>query len=190
MNMQKKCIASLIMAVSSASLMSCASNQDAALDSAAHRPIVVDSYSTPSAAELYAQRYQSTITQVTTGAQRRFVNCADDCLGVTLKTLVANLNAAVARRAQQTLRAGPRAGIASTTLSASDTVALDTSTRTLSGVAARPAEARVARVVASNASKVKAPGVETTVGIGPPAKDAKHSARIDQEHAEDIGEPK
>lgn len=72
---------------------------------AVYPPIVVDAYNTPSAAELYAQRYRSSVTQVKAGADHRFVTCEQSCPGATPKTPVATLNAAVARRAQQNLQA-------------------------------------------------------------------------------------
>ncbi|MBU2676615.1 MAG: hypothetical protein KJP16_05975 [Gammaproteobacteria bacterium] len=93
------------MAASGLLLGACASNQSDKLAVAVHPPIVVDGYNTPSAAELYAQRYQSSVTQVKAGDDDRFVTCEQSCPGVTPKTPVATLNAAVVRRAQQNLQA-------------------------------------------------------------------------------------
>jgi len=93
------------MAASGLLLAACASNQSDKLAVAVYPPIVVDGYNTPSAAELYAQRYQSSVTQVKAGDDHRFVTCEQSCPGVTPKTPVATLNAAVARRAQQNLQA-------------------------------------------------------------------------------------
>ena len=105
MNMRKRCTTFLTMAASGLLLAACASNQSDKLAVAAYPPIVVDGYTTPSAAELYAQRYQSSVTQVKAGDDHRFVTCEQSCPGVTPKTTVATLNAAVARRAQQNLQA-------------------------------------------------------------------------------------
>ncbi|MEX2258978.1 MAG: hypothetical protein WD672_09750 [Woeseia sp.] len=82
-------------------LAACASNQPAKLAVATYPPIVVDGYNTPSAAELYAQRYQASVTQVKAGDDHRFVTCEQSCPAATPKTPVATLNAAVARRAHQ-----------------------------------------------------------------------------------------
>ena len=105
MNTRKKCTTFLIMAASGLLSAACASNQSDKLAAAVYPPIVVDGYNTPSAAELYAQRYQSPVTQVKAGDDHRFVTCEQSCPGVTPKTPVATLNAAVARRAQQNLQA-------------------------------------------------------------------------------------
>ena len=105
MNMRKRCTTFLTMAASGLLLAACASNQSDNFAVAVYPPIVVDSYNTPSAAELYAQRYQSSVTQVKAGDDHRFVTCEQSCPGVTPKTTVATLNAAVARRAQQNLQA-------------------------------------------------------------------------------------
>ena len=105
MNMRKRCTTFLIMAASGLLLAACASNQLDKRAAAVYPPIVVDGYNTPSAAELYAQRYQSPVTQVKAGDDHRFVTCEQSCPGVTPKTPVANLNAFVARRAQQNLQA-------------------------------------------------------------------------------------
>ena len=93
------------MAASGLLLAACASNQSDKHAVAVYPPIVVDGYNTPSAAELYAQRYQSSVTQVETGDDPRFVTCEQSCPGATPKTPVADLNAAVARRAQQNRQA-------------------------------------------------------------------------------------
>jgi hypothetical protein len=93
------------MAASGLLLAACASNQSDKLAVAVYPPIVVDGYNTPSAAELYAQGYQSSVTQVKAGDEHRFVTCEQSCPGATPKTPVATLNAAVARRAQQNLQA-------------------------------------------------------------------------------------
>ncbi len=105
MNTRKKCTTFLIMAASALLSAACASNQSGKLAVAVHPPIVIDGYNTPSAAELYAQAYQSSVTQVKAGDDHRFVTCAQSCPGATPKTPVANLNAVVARRAQQNLQA-------------------------------------------------------------------------------------
>lgn len=105
MNMRKRCTTFLIMAASGLLLAACASNQSNNLAGAVHPPLVVDGYNTPSAAELYAQRYRSSATQVRAGDDHRFVICGQSCPGATPKTPVATLNAAVARRAQQNLQA-------------------------------------------------------------------------------------
>ncbi len=105
MNMRKRCTTFLTMAASGLLLAACASNQSDKLAAAVYPPIVVDGFNTPSAAELYAQRYQSSVTQVKAGDDHRFVTCEQSCPGVTPKTTVATLNAAVARRAQQNLQA-------------------------------------------------------------------------------------
>lgn len=105
MNMRKRCTTFLIMAASGLLLAACASNQPNKLSVAVHPPIVVDGYNAPSAAELYAQRFQSSVKQVKAGDDHRFVTCEQSCPGVTPKTTVATLNAAVARRAQQNLQA-------------------------------------------------------------------------------------
>ncbi|HNP65297.1 MAG TPA: hypothetical protein PKH39_15275 [Woeseiaceae bacterium] len=86
-------------------MAACASNQPNKLSVAVHPPIVVDGYNAPSADELYAQRFQSSVKQVKAGDDHRFVTCEQSCPGVTPKTTVATLNAAVARRAQQNLQA-------------------------------------------------------------------------------------
>jgi hypothetical protein len=88
----------LIVAASSAALAACAANR--AEQPAAHPGFVVDNYNTPSAADLYAERYQATVTQVVAGGKHQFVNCEHTCPGATPKTPIASLNAAVARRAQ------------------------------------------------------------------------------------------
>lgn len=105
MTMQKRCTTLLTMAVSGLLLAACASNQPDKLAVTAYPPIVVDGYNTPSAAELYAQRYQASVTQVQAGDDHRFVTCEQSCPGATPKTPVANLNAAVARRVQQNQQA-------------------------------------------------------------------------------------
>jgi hypothetical protein len=107
------------MAASGLLLAACASNQTDKLAVAVYPPIVVDAYNTPSAAELYAQRYQSSVTQVKAGDDHRFVACEQSCPGATPKTPVATLNAAVARRAQQNLQAN-RAPMAATPLAETD----------------------------------------------------------------------
>ena len=93
------------MAASGLLLAACALNQSDKLAVAVYPPIVVDGYNTPSAAELYAQRYRSSATQVRAGDDHRFVTCEQSCPGATPKTPVATLNAAVARRAQRNLQA-------------------------------------------------------------------------------------
>ena len=105
MTMRKRCTTFLTMAASGLLLAACASNQSDNFAVAVYPPIVVDGYNTPSAAELYAQRYRSSVTQVKAGADHRFVTCEQSCPGATPKTPVATLNAAVARRAQQNLQA-------------------------------------------------------------------------------------
>ena len=105
MNMRKRCTTFLIMAASGLLLAACASNQSDKLAAAVYPPIVVDGYNAPSAAELYAQRYQSSAAQVRAGDDHRFVTCEQSCPGATPKTPLANLNAVVARRAQQNLQA-------------------------------------------------------------------------------------
>ena len=105
MNMRKRCTTFLIMAASGLLLAACASNQPNKLSVAVDPPIVVDGYNAPSAAELYAQRYQSSAAQVRAGDDHRFVTCEQSCPGATPKTPLANLNAVVARRAQQNLQA-------------------------------------------------------------------------------------
>ena len=105
MNMRKRCTTFLTMAASGLLLAACASNQSDNFAVAVYPPIVVDGYNTPSAAELYAQHYQSSVTQVKAGDDHRFVMCEKPCPGATPKTPVATLNAAVARRAQQNLQA-------------------------------------------------------------------------------------
>tara|TARA_R110002049_G_scaffold20717_5_gene75914 strand:- start:465 stop:881 length:417 start_codon:yes stop_codon:yes gene_type:complete len=103
------------MAASGVLLAACASNPSEKLAVAVHPPVVVDAYNTPSAAELYAQRYRSSVTQVKAGADHRFVTCEQSCPGATPKTPLATLNAAVARRAQQNLQAN-RAPVTATPL--------------------------------------------------------------------------
>ena len=105
MTMRKRCTTFLTMAASGLLLAACASNQSDKLSVAAYPSIVVDGYNAPSAAELYAQRYQSSAAQVRAGDDHRFVTCEQSCPGATPKTPVANLNAVVARRAQQNLQA-------------------------------------------------------------------------------------
>ena len=105
MNTRKKCTTLLIMAASALLSAACASNQPNKLSVAVHPPIVIDGYNAPSAAELYAQRYQSSAAQVKAGDDHRFVTCEQSCPGATPKTPVATLNAAVARRAQRNLQA-------------------------------------------------------------------------------------
>ncbi len=105
MTMRKKCTTFLTMAASGVLLAACASNPSDKLAVAVHPPIVVDAYNTPSAAELYAQRYRSSVTQVRAGDDHRFVTCEQSCPGATPKTSVVTLNAAVARRARQNLHA-------------------------------------------------------------------------------------
>ena len=105
MTMQKRCTTLLTVAASGLLLAACASNPSDKLAVAVYPPIVVDAYNTPSAAELYAQRYQSSVTQVKAGDDHRFVTCEQSCPGATPKTPVATLNAAVARRAQRNLQA-------------------------------------------------------------------------------------
>ena len=105
MTTRKRCTTFLIMAASGVLLAACASNPSDKLAVAVYPPIVVDAYNTPSAAELYAQRYQSSVTQVKAGDDHRFVTCEQSCPGATPKTPVATLNAAVARRAQRNLQA-------------------------------------------------------------------------------------
>jgi hypothetical protein len=112
-------MAFLITVASSALLAACASNRADTAAVSSHPPIVVDSYHTPSAAEIYAQRYQSTATQIRAGGNHRFVTCEDACAGATLKTPVATFSASVARRAQQNLRAS-KAKIAAMALEGSD----------------------------------------------------------------------
>ena len=115
MTMRKKCTTFLIMAASGLQLAACASHQSDKLAVTVYPPVVVDGYNTPTAAELYAQRYQSSVTQLRAGDDRRFVTCEQSCPGATPKTPVAALNAAVARRAQQNLQAN-RAPITATSL--------------------------------------------------------------------------
>ena len=105
MTMRKRCTTFLTMAASGLLLAACASNQSDKPAVTVYPPIVVDGYNTPSAAELYAQRYRSSVTQVRAGADHRFVTCEQSCPGATPKTPVASLNAAVARRARQNLQA-------------------------------------------------------------------------------------
>ena len=105
MTMRKRCTTFLTMAASGLLLAACASNQLDKLPVSVYPPIVVDTYNTPTAAELYAQRYQSSVTQLRAGDDHRFVMCAQLCPGATPKTPVATLNAVVARRAQQNLQA-------------------------------------------------------------------------------------
>lgn len=92
------------MAASTAALAACAANRGEPPVTAAHPGIVVDNYNTPSAADLYAQRYQATVTQVVAGGKHQFVNCEHTCPGATPKTPIASLNAVVARRAQADLQ--------------------------------------------------------------------------------------
>ncbi|MDX1487046.1 MAG: hypothetical protein R3268_02520 [Acidiferrobacterales bacterium] len=109
---QKKSIALIGTVASNLLLAACAPHQPAP-DAADHPPMVVAEVSPPSAADLYAQRYPSSFAQVATGGKHRFVSCDPLCPGATPKTPLSSLNAAVAKRAQQTVLA--EKALASTT---------------------------------------------------------------------------
>lgn len=184
MSMQKRCTALLITAASSALLVSCASSRDVAAAAATHQPIVVDNYNTPSAAELYAQRFPSSVMQVTKGEQYRFVSCADSCSGATPKTPTTNLYAEIVRRAQANLQARSRAAISSETVTVvnpvpTKTVSPDVSIRSSSAAAPKLLTAVSAREAARDANQVTAPSArkiaDATVTL--PAEDTTHTRR-------------
>lgn len=95
----------LLSAVASGLLLAACAPHQPAPNGAEHPPMVVTSVNPLSAADLYAQRYPSSFTQVTTGGKQRFVNCDPSCPGATPKTPLSSLNAAVAKRAQQNVLA-------------------------------------------------------------------------------------
>lgn len=96
----KKSIAPLIVAASAASLAACAADRERAPESP-YPPMVIDSYHTPSPAELYAQRFRVTTAQVSVGEAVHFVRCGDECPGATPKTPVASIQSAVVRAVTQ-----------------------------------------------------------------------------------------
>lgn len=99
MSMRKKCTKYLIVAASSALMASCVSNQSAIRPAAVSRPMLIASADTVSAADLYAQRYASSATQIRTNGKQHFVRCETSCPGATPKTPIEKVMAAVTRRA-------------------------------------------------------------------------------------------
>ena len=99
MSMRKKCTTFLIVAVSSALLASCASNQSGNAKAAASRPMLIASAETFSAADHYARRYASSATQIQSDGKHHFVSCEPLCPGATPKTPISKVMATVARRA-------------------------------------------------------------------------------------------
>jgi hypothetical protein len=69
--------------------------------------MLVDNYRAPSAAELYAQRFQASVAQLSVDDARRFVLCREECPAATPKTPVATLNAAVLQRVRSSRRTQP-----------------------------------------------------------------------------------
>lgn len=104
MPMRKKSIAPLITAASALCLGACSGARPA--PEPAHPPMLIDSYHTPTSAELYAERYRAAAAQVAVGATVRFIRCGDDCPGATPKTAVADVHAAVARALKRQQRTG------------------------------------------------------------------------------------
>lgn len=104
MPMRKKSIAPLITAASVLCLGACSGARPA--PEPAHPPMLIDSYHTPTAAELYAERYRAAAAQVAVGETVRFIRCGDDCPGATPKTAVADVHAAVARALKRQQRSG------------------------------------------------------------------------------------
>ncbi len=97
---RKRSIAPLIAAASAASLAACAADSERAPESP-YAPIVIDSYHTPTPADLYAQQFRTSAAQVRVGGAVRFVRCGDECLGPTPKTPVARIQTVVARAVKQ-----------------------------------------------------------------------------------------
>lgn len=95
----------LLSATASGLLLAACAPHHPAPDAAEHPPMVIAEVNPPSAADLYAQRYSSSFAQVTRGGKHRFVSCNPSCPGATPKTPLSNLNAAVAKRAQQNVLA-------------------------------------------------------------------------------------
>jgi hypothetical protein len=69
--------------------------------------MLVDNYRAPSATELYAQRFQGSVAQLSVEDTRRFVLCREECPAATPKTPVATLNAAVLQRVRSSRRTEP-----------------------------------------------------------------------------------
>lgn len=95
------------MAASGTLLVACASGQTAGTATPAYRPMLVDNYRAPPAAELYAQRFQVSVAQLSVDDARRFVLCREECPAATPKTPVATLNAAVLQRMRSSRRTEP-----------------------------------------------------------------------------------
>lgn len=196
MSTRKKCIA-LLMTAASSLFVACASNHSAPPVVAAHPPMVVDNFSKPSAAEIYAQRYLSSVTQVSTGDQHRFVICEDDCPGATPKTPMANLNAAVAQRAQEKLRARSRADSESGSLLAVNRAptehhALVAGSQSLALAVSRSVTPVATQVIVSSAGTSKASGKARTddVAVSPSSNPTAlpQVPSVDQTHADELGE--
>lgn len=106
MHMPRKFIGPLTAAASGLVLVTCAAPREAATE-APFPQMVVDNYRAPSAAALYAQRFQSSVAQLSVDNTHRFVLCGEECPGATPKTPRATLNAAVLQRMRSSQRTDP-----------------------------------------------------------------------------------